>query len=61
MDGRDTICGIHAAISQKLQTLPLNVLYKQIKTSCMLVLRTIVNGLAWDCGVCMVLNMTDHF
>ena len=27
----------------------------------MLVLKAIANGLACDCGVCMVLIMTDHY
>ena len=35
---------------------------KRINTSCMFILRAIVNGLACDChsGVCMVLIMADH-
>ena len=53
--GRDTKCSIHTAISQKIQILLKIVLYKQIRTSYMLVLRFIVNGLACDFGVRMVL------
>ena len=34
---------------------------KQIMTSCMLVFRVTVNGLACDRGVCMVLIMADHY
>ena len=52
---------IHDAISQKLQTSLLNVLYKQKKRHNYFDLRVIVNGLACDCGVYMFLFITEDY